>query len=62
MAIEISINFTELKILHLSRISKKTFYHNYFTQNVCNMKKTWEGINASISHKKSNKVILVLFY
>ena len=49
--------FYRNKILHLSRISKRTFYHNYFTQNVCNMKKTWEGINALISHKKSNKVI-----
>ena len=43
------------KILHLSGISKRTFYHNYFTQNVCNMKNSWEGINALISHKKSKK-------
>ena len=40
-----------------SRISKRTFYHNYFIQNVNNMKKTWEGINALIRHKKSNKAI-----
>ena len=43
--------------MHHSRIRKRTFYHNYFTQNVCNMKKTWQGINALISHKKSNKVV-----
>ena len=49
--------FYRNKILHLSRISKRTFYHNYFTQNVCNMKKTWEGINALISHKKGSKAI-----
>ena len=30
--------FYRNKILHLSRISKRTFYHNYFAQNVCNMK------------------------
>ena len=41
--------FYRNKILHLSRTSKRTLYHNYFTQNVCNMKKTWEGINALIS-------------
>ena len=40
------------KILHLSRISKRTFYHIYFRQNVCNVKKTWEGINALFSHRK----------
>ena len=45
------------KILHLSRISKRTFYHNYFTQNVCDIKKTLEGINALIIIKKSNKAI-----
>ena len=50
--------FYRNKILHLSRISKRTFYfHNYFIQNVNNMKKTWEGINALIRHKKSNKAI-----
>ena len=49
--------FYRNKILHLSRISKRTFYHNYFIQNVNNMKKTWEGINALFRHKKSNKAI-----
>ena len=37
------------KTLLISRITNKTFNHNYFTQNVCNMKKTWEGIDALIN-------------
>ena len=48
--------FYRNKTLYLSRLSIKTFYHNYFKQNMRNMKKTWEGINAFISHNK-NKAI-----
>ena len=33
------------KILLLTRLSKKLYYHNYFETNLHNMKKTWEGIN-----------------
>ena len=53
--------FYRNKSLHLSRISKRAFYHNYFMQNVCNMKKTWEGINALIIvTKRVTKLFLVL--
>ena len=33
------------KILILSYLSKKLYYHNYFSQNLTNMKNTWDGIN-----------------
>ena len=40
------------KILLLSRLSKKLYYHNYFSQNLTNMKNTWAGINSLINNKK----------
>ena len=46
-----SINFTKIKYC----ISVE--FHTYFTHTVCHMKKTWEGINVLISHKKGNKAI-----
>ena len=45
------------KILHLSRISKRTLNHKDLKKNVCNLKKAWKGINALIRHSKSNKPI-----
>ena len=33
------------KLLSLTRLSKKLYYHTYFEENLNNMKKTWEGIN-----------------
>ena len=49
------------KILLLTRLSKKLYYHNYFETNLHNMKKTWEGINNLISrNKKGNKSINTL--
>ena len=33
------------KILMLTRKSKRNFFHNYFEDNLNNIKKTWEGIN-----------------
>ena len=33
------------KISTLIRLSKKLYFHNFFCNNICNMKKTWEGIN-----------------
>ena len=45
--------------MHLSRISKRKVITIILSKMyaVCNMKKTWGGIHASISHKKSNKAI-----
>ena len=40
------------KILLLSRLSKKLYYHNYFSQNLTNMKNTWAGINSLINNKR----------
>ena len=40
------------KILLLSRLSKKLYYHSYFSQNLTNMKNTWAGINSLINNKR----------
>jgi exonuclease III len=43
------------KILELTRISKRTFYQNYFRDNNNNLRKVWQGIKEIISIKtKSN--------
>ena len=42
------------KISVLSRLSKKTYFHKYFDDNITNMKKTWEGINNLINRKGTN--------
>jgi len=42
------------KILLLSRLSKKLYYHNYFSQNLTNMKNTWAGINSLINNKRKD--------
>jgi hypothetical protein len=34
------------KITILTRISKKSYFHEYFNNNLTNMRKTWEGINT----------------
>jgi hypothetical protein len=46
--------FYRNKILTLTRISKKAYYHKYFEDNFLNIKKTWEGINNLINHKSKN--------
>ena len=42
------------KILPLTQISKKAYYHKYFEDNFANIKKTWIGINNIITYKKKN--------
>ena len=42
------------KILTLSCLSKKLYYHNYFSQNLTNMKNTWAGINSLINNKRKD--------
>lgn len=46
------------KISSLTRLSKKSYYHNYFETNLHNMKKTWEGINNLIKYnnRKSKRI------
>ena len=39
------------KIVTLTRISKKNYYHNFFQVNINNAKATWEGINSLINNK-----------
>ena len=40
------------EISKLTRISKKLYYHEFFNNNLNNLKKTWEGINGLLSRKK----------
>ena len=47
--------FYRNKILTLTRGSKKVYFHNYFQENLNNMKKTWEGVNSLINRKKKKK-------
>ena len=50
--------FYRNKVLLLSRVSKRNYYHPYFESNINNIKKTWEGINILMSRKKKfDKVI-----
>ena len=43
------------KITELLRISKQTYYQNYFEQNKKNSKRIWEGIHEIVSSRKSKK-------
>ena len=36
-------------------MSKKSYYQDYFENNITNMKKTWEAINNLINRKKSKQ-------
>ena len=36
----------------LTRISKRNFFHNYFEDNLCNIKRTWESINNLLGRKR----------
>ena len=47
--------FYRNKILTLTRGSRKVYFHNYFQENLNNMKKTWEGVNSLINRKKKKK-------
>ena len=47
--------FYRNKILTLTRARKKVYFHNYFQENLNNMKKTWEGVNNLINRKKHKK-------
>ncbi len=40
------------KICSLIRLSKKTYYQEYFTHNITNMKKAWEGINEILYRRR----------
>ena len=39
-------------ISKLTRISKKQYYSQFFSNNLKNMQKTWEGINTLLNRKK----------
>ena len=43
------------KILTVTRLSKKLYYHNYLQENIKSIKRTWKGINDLINHKKKQK-------
>jgi hypothetical protein len=42
----------------LTCINKKLNFHTYFENNIKNMRKTWEGINNLINHKKRNHKLI----
>ena len=45
-------------VTDLIRISKKSFYSDFFIENKSNLKKTWEGIRGLINvNKKGNSNI-----
>ena len=49
------------KVLMLTRISKKMYFHKYFEDNLKNTKKVWEGINSLLGRKNNaHKVITSL--
>jgi hypothetical protein len=43
------------KISTLTKLSKTNYYHKYFSNNLNNMKRTWQGINALIKNKRRDK-------
>ena len=43
------------QIVALSRINKKNYYQNFFTENANNLKKTWQGIKSIININSNNK-------
>lgn len=45
------------KINHLCKISKKNYYNNYFTYNISDSKKMWNGIKQIITLKSHNNNI-----
>ena len=48
------------RIVSLSRLSKRLNYEAYFTTNLKNMKKTWEGINELLNRQRIRKQASVL--
>lgn len=49
------------RILNITRLSKKLYFHSFFSDNIKNIKKTWQGINSIINNsKKIKKSILTL--
>ncbi len=47
------------KITTLTRFSKKSYFHEYFNNNLANMRKTWEGINNLINRKRENRKTII---
>ena len=43
-------------ISKLTRISKKQYYSQFFSNNIKNMQKTWEGINTLLNRKKKTSM------
>ena len=46
------------KILTLTRLSKKLYFHNYFQGNTNNLKRIWQGINDLINPKTKNTKVI----
>ena len=48
------------RIVSLSRLSKRLYYEAYFTTNLRNVKKTWEGINELLNRQRNRKTVSAL--
>ena len=44
-------------ISKLTRISKKQYYSQFFSNNLKNVEKTWEGINTLLNRKKKTLIV-----
>ena len=56
-----SVNLVKYKLYRnrictLSRLSKKNYFHAFFSDNLNNMKNTWNGINNLIHNNKKMKI------
>ena len=43
------------KISTFTKLSKTNHYHKYFSNNLNNIKRTWQGINTLINNKRRDK-------
>ena len=48
------------RIVSLSRLSKRLYYEAYFTTNLKNIKKTWEGINELLDRQRNTRQVSAL--
>ena len=54
----VKYKFYRNRICTLTRLSKKNYFHAFFSDNLNNMKNTWNGINSLINNnRKKSKVV-----
>ena len=50
----VKYNLYRNRICTLARLSKKNYFHAFFSDNLNHMKNTWNGINYLINIKRKN--------